>query len=635
MKTTIIASPLVTSDDMQGSVMGMDASGMATAQMFLRDKIYSNKTLAVVREYICNAIDEHSKYNVDRAVQTGLRKEDNESVFFVRDFANGLSEHDIRNVFGMYFRSTKSSTNNSIGGFGIGSKAGHCYNDTFFVTSYFKGEKITYTCMLGGGEDGIPVGHIYEINRAETSENGLEISIPINDFIDINRFEKEIGNFVAHSPANIEYLNFDNDIYISPKAIYEKQINEFNFRLIENTQHVPLRRRNIAVLQMGGVNYGVIDFIGSGYCVKTNHTLIIDIPIGSMTLPISRESFEDTPKNNKIKENILNVTLNLAQEDLVHFKNKTLLEVLKDSLAGLKDDEYFGDIFSARKSTLFKDFWQLINHTRESNADGVFQKIKGKHVLVIIPDKHSKIYWSTKLKDFSKNTNRNYYYVNEYTFNKVTVDLSQDFQIVKVEKLDYPKIPRDNKRYAVHNYHTNLGSFSPLELHNYMRTLLKLNTAQDEKEAVDQNKQFLSTVSTFDDLKNIVIVNRNSTAKSRNNITYYSCSIVFIKAMRNLGWIDYNSLEYKTTYAKVLEIRKKADEFEASIAMSKRRWVKFSDRTCRLIENNNRNALRFSKFWQCLNRESSFRSKMIISFDHSYRTPVMNRSELRQILKLK
>jgi len=635
MKTTIIASPLVASEDMQGSVMGMDVSGMATAQMFLRDKIYSNKILAVVREYICNAIDEHSKYNIDRAVQTGLRQEDNGSVFFVRDFANGLSENDIRNVFGMYFRSTKSSTNNSIGGFGIGSKAGHCYNDTFFVTSYFQGEKITYTCMLGGGDDGIPVGHIYEIDRAKTSESGLEISIPILDFVHIHSFEKEIGNFVAHSPTNIEFINFDKEIYSSPKAVYEKQINEFNFRLIENTHHVSLRRRNIAILQMGGVNYGKIDLANSGYYVKTNHTLIIDIPIGSMTLPISRESFEDTPKNNKIKENILYVAVNLAQEDVAHFKNKTLIEVLKDSLGGLNNDGYSGNIFSAKKSTLFKDFWELVSYTKESYPDGVQQQIKGKNILVAIPDNHASTYWRIKLKDFSKNNNRNYYYIGEYHLNRVTADVSQDFQIVKAKNLDYPKIPRDNKRYTIYGYSTNLGSFSPLELHNYMRAILKLSTAQDEKEAVDQNKKFLENVSTFDDLKNIIIANHNNTAKSRNGIVYYSGSNVFIQSMKNLGWIDYRSPDYQTAYSKVLEIQKKADELKSSIAMVKRSWVNFSERTCRLIQNNNRNALRFSKFWQSLNSESSFRSKIIISFDHSYKTPVMNRAQLRQILKLK
>ena len=92
MKTATIASPLLTSDNMESSVMGMDAVGMDLATYFMRDKIYSNKIKAVVREYLCNAIDEHNKFDVKETVQTGLRLENNEHAFYVRDFAKGLSE---------------------------------------------------------------------------------------------------------------------------------------------------------------------------------------------------------------------------------------------------------------------------------------------------------------------------------------------------------------------------------------------------------------------------------------------------------------------------------------------------------------------------------------------------------------
>ena len=88
MKTATIASPLLTSDNMESSVMGMDAVGMDLATYFMRDKIYSNKIKAVVREYLCNAIDEHNKFGIKAAVQTGIRVENNENIFYVRDFAN-------------------------------------------------------------------------------------------------------------------------------------------------------------------------------------------------------------------------------------------------------------------------------------------------------------------------------------------------------------------------------------------------------------------------------------------------------------------------------------------------------------------------------------------------------------------
>ena len=126
---------------------------MVQACYFLRDKIYSNKVLAVVREYTTNALDEHLKHGIEKPVT--VRIQDN--TFSVRDYAKGLSENDVRNVFGMYFKSTKRDNNLQSGMFGLGSKAAHCYTDTFYVRSFHDGVCTLYTCVLGGGSIGVPV----------------------------------------------------------------------------------------------------------------------------------------------------------------------------------------------------------------------------------------------------------------------------------------------------------------------------------------------------------------------------------------------------------------------------------------------------------------------------------------------
>ena len=75
MKTKVKSTPIIASEGMENYVMGMDNHGRDMATYFLRDKIYSNKIQAVVREYICNAVDEHNKHGVDRPVEikmTGL-----------------------------------------------------------------------------------------------------------------------------------------------------------------------------------------------------------------------------------------------------------------------------------------------------------------------------------------------------------------------------------------------------------------------------------------------------------------------------------------------------------------------------------------------------------------------------------
>ena len=106
MKTATKQTPVIASEELTGSLMGMDAKGMDMATYFFRDKIYSDKIMAVVREYVCNAIDEHKKFGIDKPVEYGIK----DGKFFVRDFANGLSEDGVRKIFGMYFRSAPSQT---------------------------------------------------------------------------------------------------------------------------------------------------------------------------------------------------------------------------------------------------------------------------------------------------------------------------------------------------------------------------------------------------------------------------------------------------------------------------------------------------------------------------------------------
>ena len=106
MKIGITTSPTVASETLEKSTMGMSAKGMDIAAYFLRDKIYNDKVLACVREYICNAVDEHKKYNIERPVVVKIDTIKSAKTWSVRDYAKGLDEQGIRNIFGMYFEST-------------------------------------------------------------------------------------------------------------------------------------------------------------------------------------------------------------------------------------------------------------------------------------------------------------------------------------------------------------------------------------------------------------------------------------------------------------------------------------------------------------------------------------------------
>ena len=111
MKIKHSSSPVLASEGMTSSTMSIDASGMDQSAYFLRDKIYTDKVQAVVREYFCNGLDEHSKYQVERPVAIGLRSTDDGAEFYVRDFAKGLSEEGIRKTYNWILEQINSNKN--------------------------------------------------------------------------------------------------------------------------------------------------------------------------------------------------------------------------------------------------------------------------------------------------------------------------------------------------------------------------------------------------------------------------------------------------------------------------------------------------------------------------------------------
>ena len=195
MKTQLNTSPIFTQgiESSQVSNMDMDLEGMKQACQIFRDNIYTDKILAVVREWVSNAVDEHLKHGIEQPVQTGVK----ESRFFVRDFANGLDDNGIRNVFGKYFRSTKSNSDQPIGGFGVGAKAGHCYQDVFYVTSFHNGTKTVYSCILGGDESGASIGQVIEMSQEPTNESGLLVEIDIK----VERYHSDTDTFMRYAHA--------------------------------------------------------------------------------------------------------------------------------------------------------------------------------------------------------------------------------------------------------------------------------------------------------------------------------------------------------------------------------------------------------------------------------------------------
>jgi len=146
--------------------------------------LYSNKSLAIVRELGCNAADSHKMAGQTKPFHIHLPNS-LEPWLTIQDFGTGISDKDVNNIYCVYFESTKTESNDQIGCLGLGSKSPFCYSDTFMVTSITGGVKRVYNAYFN--EQSTPA--ISKVSESPTTEaSGLAIQIPVkptdfNDFI--------------------------------------------------------------------------------------------------------------------------------------------------------------------------------------------------------------------------------------------------------------------------------------------------------------------------------------------------------------------------------------------------------------------------------------------------------------------
>lgn len=155
MRPNEIARNTASSGSLGTSYFDVDTSSLAHLFRVLRDSLYSNKILAVLREYGANAWDEHREAGCPgRSIKVVLPTKLDSSVQ-IRDFGRGLSHQMVLRLLTMYGASSKRDTDLSVGKYGIGAKSGFAYNDSFTVTSYHGGLKMVFHAYLDETDLGV------------------------------------------------------------------------------------------------------------------------------------------------------------------------------------------------------------------------------------------------------------------------------------------------------------------------------------------------------------------------------------------------------------------------------------------------------------------------------------------------
>ncbi len=180
-------------------------SDQAHIMSILRDTIYTDKVLAVLREYSANAWDAHREVGkgdlpIKVTIPTSMSP-----VLTIRDYGPGLSQDDVFTIYTQYGASTKRGGNIAVGMLGIGSKSGFAYSDSFTVTSWHGGMKRVYIAVLDKSEKGV-INQLHE-EPCDAAETGIEIHIAVrpNDVLEFhNKARQLFQHFDPRPEINID-----------------------------------------------------------------------------------------------------------------------------------------------------------------------------------------------------------------------------------------------------------------------------------------------------------------------------------------------------------------------------------------------------------------------------------------------
>lgn len=264
---------------------GISIDDQAHIISLLRDKIYSDKFKAVLREYSCNAWDAHVEAGIpNRPIEVTLPTTFSAELK-IRDFGWGLTEDGIYNTFARYGKSTKRNSDDVIGQLGLGSKSAFCYSTCFNIRSIQNGISSQYSAFI----DESNKGKIVLLERKKTEEeNGLEIIVPVAT-ADIKIFqERALSVFQYFEPKpivrgfNLNYPAIDrtsvicgDDWYIGAGAGWAGM-----------------------TAVMGNIGYPILAASLTDCPAKLKPLLtenvVVNFDIGELSVSVSRESLEYT-----------------------------------------------------------------------------------------------------------------------------------------------------------------------------------------------------------------------------------------------------------------------------------------------------------------------------------------------------
>jgi hypothetical protein len=311
-----------------------DFTGTLTPALMdiMSNKIYSDKPLAVIREYACNAADantENGKADIPIHVSLPNRME---PVLKIRDGGKGLSNKEVLGTYIEYGNSTKRDSNAMIGFLGLGSKSGFAYGDSFVITSWHEGVKSVYSAFKGADKR-FKMAALGKPEK-DDSPSGMEIQIPIRN--------EDIGVIIEKARKFFEHWDvrptFSGQQVVFSEA--EVLIKKGNWKVLKTDRH-SYNSECLAV--MGKIAYPINsnmmsmdafsqeDWTTISTMLNGRTDIIIQFNIGDIEVNAGRESLEYTDATQKsLGDALIKMTKELAALVQKEMKDcKTMFECKK------------------------------------------------------------------------------------------------------------------------------------------------------------------------------------------------------------------------------------------------------------------------------------------------------------------
>lgn len=356
----------------------------------LSSRLYSNPILAIIRELLTNAYDSHKAAGtLDKPIHVQLPDYITDN-FIIRDYGIGLSKEDVLTIYTTFFDSTKATTNDFTGCFGLGSKTPFSYTNSFSVNSYFNGYKHSFIAIK---KEGYPA--IINVKDEPTDEpNGLEISIPVKGMSDKSKFLVWFNSYLKYIPeilVDTTVIRATPNLSIDNIKVYsESGKSERNYKQ-ESVKGINIKQ-GCNIYNINSILYSDIKDVHKLYphlsVVSGWNDIIIEVPIGKLAITPSREALSTDSSNLENIKTILKdadtklykylYNANIANNDLDDAIREARNQILTDKY--FQNARYIKTYFTKEDSLVSFDNKQKVRiRHRDINISTITNSLLARH----------------------------------------------------------------------------------------------------------------------------------------------------------------------------------------------------------------------------------------------------------------